>query len=214
MAAPPRHYDVRDQLGHWVAPRDMRNHPCPHACCRGKRVHPSQLPVSLDRAYLRSLSPAELGAELAQYVNYADTHGRGLDQITAEIERRGNEHDTAIARSYSARVEAEAEAAATSAKLRLNSIERRKAREQEWRDEVYRQWLQAEAATRGVMLNKAGKKRDIDERTLFTGPEARVRRYASPELIEYFESHPRPTRAAFLGSIRERRTHLAGRRIG
>ena len=31
----------------------------------------------------------------------------------------------------------------------------------------------------------------IDERSLFVGPESRVRKYTSPELIEWFESHPR-----------------------
>jgi hypothetical protein len=79
---------------------------------------------------------------------------------------------------------------------------------------VYRQWLGAEAATNGYMLNKAGKAAGIDERTLFTGPESRVRKYASPELFEFFESHPRPTRASWFGSAYSRRAHLAGRRIG
>ena len=54
------------------------------------------------------------------------------------------------------------------------------------------------------MLNAAGKKAGIDERTLFTGPASRVRRYASPELLEYFARHGRPTREAFT-SGRQRR---------
>ena len=70
---------------------------------------------------------------------------------------------------------------------------RRQDAEQEYRDEVYRQWLGAEAATNGYMLNKAGQRRGIDERSLFVGPESRVRKYTSPELIEWFESHPRPS---------------------
>jgi hypothetical protein len=64
------------------------------------------------------------------------------------------------------------------------------------------------------MLNKAGQRAEVNERSLFTGPESRMRKYASPELIEYFESHPRPTRASWFGSARSRREHLAGRRIG
>ena len=91
---------------------------------------------------------------------------------------------------------------------------RRQDAEQEYRDEVYRQWLAAEAATNGFMLNRAGRYRGIDERSLFVGPESRVRKYASPELIEWFESHPRPTRVSWFGSASGRRTHLAGRRIG
>ena len=91
---------------------------------------------------------------------------------------------------------------------------RRQDAEQEYRDEVYRQWLAAEAATNGFMLNKAGQCGGIDERSLFAGPESRVRKYASPELIEWFESHPRPTRVSWFGSVSARRAHLAGRRIG
>ena len=61
---------------------------------------------------------------------------------------------------------------------------------------------------------QVGPARGIDERSLFVGPESRVRKYASPELIEWFESHPRPTRVSWFGSAAARRAHLAGRRIG
>ncbi|MFZ0187169.1 MAG: hypothetical protein WAL72_09525 [Streptosporangiaceae bacterium] len=91
---------------------------------------------------------------------------------------------------------------------------RRQDAEQEYRDEVYRQWRAAEAATNGYMLNRTGLRESIDERSLFAGPESRVRKYASSELIEWFESHPRPTRVSWFGSAAERRAHLAGRRIG
>jgi hypothetical protein len=66
-------------------------------------------------------------------------------------------------------------------------------------EEVDRLWLEAEAATRGVMLNRAGKAAGIDERSLFTGPESRARRYASEELLNHWQSHPRPTSAYFAG---------------
>ena len=91
---------------------------------------------------------------------------------------------------------------------------RRQDAEQAYRDEVYRQWRAAEAATNGYMLNRAGRLGGIDERSLFTGPEARVRKYASPELIDWFQAHPRPTRVSWFGSAAARRAHLAGRRIG
>ena len=91
---------------------------------------------------------------------------------------------------------------------------RRRDAEQEYRDEVYRQWLAAEAATNGFMLNQAGRRGGIDERSLFVGPESRVRKYASAELIEWFQSHPRPTRVSWFGSASARRAHLAARRIG
>jgi len=174
---------ARDQIGHWVKPPSMREHPCPHSCCRNARVHPANLPVRLSRDYLRGLSERELERELGQYQNYSDTHERGFLQVIAELGRREERAERAEARK-------------------------------EHRDEVYRQWLQAEAATRGVMLNKAGQRAGIDERSLFTGPESRVVKYASPELFEWFEIHGRPTRAAFLGSAKERRLYYAGRRIG
>ena len=91
---------------------------------------------------------------------------------------------------------------------------RREDAEQEYRDEVYRQWRAAEAATNGYMLNEAGQRGGIDERSLFAGPESRVRKYASPELIEWFASHPRPTRVSWFGSASARRAHLPARRIG
>ena len=186
---------ARDQIGHWVKPPSMREHPCPHSCCRNARVHPANLPVRLSRDYLRGLSERELERELGQYQNYSDTHERGFLQVIAELGRREERAERAEARKERAR-------------------HRRRRQDQEHRDEVYRQWLQAEAATRGVMLNKAGQRAGIDERSLFTGPESCVVKYASPELFEWFEIHGRPTRAAFLGSAKERRLYYAGRRIG
>ena len=90
---------------------------------------------------------------------------------------------------------------------------RRQDAEQEYRDEVYRQWRGAEAAMNGYMLNRTGRRESIDERSLFAGPESRVRKYASPELIGWFESHLRPTRVSWFGSAAERRAS-GGRRIG
>ena len=79
---------------------------------------------------------------------------------------------------------------------------------------MYRQWRAAEAATNGYLLNRAGQRRGIDERSLFAGPESRVLKYASAELIEWFQSHPWPTRVSWFGSAAARRAHLAVRRIG
>jgi len=188
-------YNVRDQRGHWVKPKTARGHLCHHSCCNGTRVHPEHLPVKISKSYLRTLTPPQLERELDAYMNFADTHEHGMTQIIGEIDRRDESQRRREAHKARAK-------------------DRREHRAGEHRDEVYRQWLAAEAATNGYMLNKAGKRADIDERTLFTGPEYRVAKYASPELIEYFQDHPRPTRATFLGSTRERREHLSARRIG
>jgi len=196
------HYNVRDQRGHWVKPKYARGQVCHHSCCNGSRVHPDKLPVKISRGYLRTLSEPQLERELNAYVNYSETHGPGMLQVMAELDRREEKEKVRAHR-------------------KLQATERRKARQSEYTDEVYRQWLQAEAETNGYMLNnktlaeiRAGKRADISERSLFTGPEWRVEKYASPELIEYFESHPRPTRATWFGSAQDRREHLSRRRIG
>jgi hypothetical protein len=186
---------ARDQLGHWVAPPSADGRPCPHACCQGKRRHPKNMPVKLSRSYLRGLSEDELVKELESYSRYSETHEEGFLQIIAEDTRRVDAREKAVAR-------------------REKAVENRRRRSEEHRDEVYRQWLQAEAITNGNMLNKAGRKAGIDERTLFTGPESRVEKYASRELLDFFEANPRPTRETFLGSSRQRREALSRRRIG
>jgi hypothetical protein len=83
---------------------------------------------------------------------------------------------------------------------------KQEAREQRWRDrrtiratEIERAYLEAEAATKGNMLNRRGREAGIDERTLFRGPEKRARKYASEELLNHWESVPRPTEAYFRG---------------
>lgn len=196
------HYNVRDQRGHYVKPKTARYQLCHHSCCNGTRVHPETLPVKISRGYLRTLTEPQLERELDTYINFSDTHEQGMVQIIAEIDRR---EDAEKMRAH----------------RKMLSAQRRQERESEHSDEVYRQWLLAESATNGVMLNnktlreiKAGKRAYIDERSLFTGPEWRVTKFASPELIEFFESHPRPTRASWFGSAHTRRDHLSSRSIG
>jgi hypothetical protein len=58
-------------------------------------------------------------------------------------------------------------------------------------------WLAAENGTRGYMLNRRGRETGIYERSLFTGSEARAKKYASEELLNWWGKHPRPTEAHF-----------------
>lgn len=189
------YYNVRDRQGHWVTPPTAANRACPHRCCQGRRSHPEHLPVRLDRQVLRGMGADELERELASYMHFYDERTEGTLQIAAEIDRRNLSERRAVAR-------------------RQRAADKRRAAEEEYRDEVYRQWLRAENETKGYMLNARGRAAGINERSLFTGPESRVKAYASPELFEFFESNPRPTRASWFGSARSRRAHLAGRRIG
>ena len=78
--------------------------------------------------------------------------------------------------------------------------------------EAERIYLAADEATKGNMLNRRGREAGIDERSLLRGPESRVRKYGSEELLNYFEDNPRPTEAYFRGDdTRLGRTGMRGR---
>ncbi|HEY1668546.1 MAG TPA: hypothetical protein VGG54_22875 [Trebonia sp.] len=62
-----------------------------------------------------------------------------------------------------------------------------------WNDDVQRRALDAENETNGFLTNPAGRAKGIDGWDLFTGPESTARKYASPELKEYWDKHGRPT---------------------
>jgi hypothetical protein len=70
-------------------------------------------------------------------------------------------------------------------------------------DHAYESWLNAEAETNGYLVNKAGERAKVDPRSLFLGPESRARKYASEELLRYWQTHGRLTvddfRASLLG---------------
>jgi len=169
-------YNKRDMIGHWVAPASAQGKMCPHACCRNRRVHPANMPVILPNKLLRRASDDDL----AEHFKRTTHNQRAQAQVLHEMDRR----DQAEARRHDAALER---------KRRLFS------RRIERAEEVDRLWLAAEDATRGNMLNAAGRRADIDERSLFTGPESRARRYASEELLNHWQSHPRPTAAYFAG---------------
>lgn len=62
---------------------------------------------------------------------------------------------------------------------------------------LYSQYIAAEEATSGALLNARGRAAGIDAFTLFMGNERRALAYASEELIEHWASHPRITFARF-----------------
>jgi hypothetical protein len=74
---------------------------------------------------------------------------------------------------------------------------------QSYRDHIASAYVEAETFARGHMLTAEGERRGIDPISLFSGTEARARRYASPELREWWDDHGRPTfaewRAGLLG---------------
>ncbi|MEV1168606.1 phage minor capsid protein [Nonomuraea sp. NPDC049784] len=60
------------------------------------------------------------------------------------------------------------------------------------------QWYeQAEVATNGFMLNAEGRAAGINERSLFSGPASRARKYASEELLRWWADNQRLTLTEF-----------------
>jgi hypothetical protein len=169
-------YNRRDLFKHWIRKDQRANQPCTHACCRGFRPHPEHYPVIMPARYLRSASDDQL---LAHYNKCPEGKPGCQDQVLNELHRR----DLANER-------------------RQRTEERRQARwsaKQVKDAEVERHFFEAEAATKGYMLNRRGKEAGISERSLFRGPEKRARKYASEELLNYWENAPRPTDAYFRG---------------
>lgn len=82
---------------------------------------------------------------------------------------------------------------------------------------VHIQYVEAESATRGHMLNAAGQRAGIDPQSLFSGPTARARAYASEDLLRWWEANGgRMTftqfRAQVTGSEADRRAAEVTRR--
>lgn len=68
------------------------------------------------------------------------------------------------------------------------------------KDWAYQAWLNAEGETNGFLLNEAGRNAGIDPRSLFVGQESRARKYASDELLAWFDAHGRLTVDDFVSS--------------
>ncbi|PRB09243.1 hypothetical protein CQ047_11230 [Microbacterium sp. MYb72] len=64
-------------------------------------------------------------------------------------------------------------------------------------DTLYQQYMAAEEATNGAMLNARGREKGIEPFSLFMGNQARAFAYASEELVEHWGTHPRITYAMF-----------------
>lgn len=63
----------------------------------------------------------------------------------------------------------------------------------EWHDAAYQQFIAAEAACNGFLVNAAGRARGIDPWSLWSGPADRAEHWASWELLEFWRSNPRVT---------------------
>lgn len=64
---------------------------------------------------------------------------------------------------------------------------------QDYDEVLYAQYARAELATNARLVNAEGRARGIEPLSLFMGNEIRARRWASEELLEHWEEHPRMT---------------------
>lgn len=89
----------------------------------------------------------------------------------------------------------------------------RAAEEAEWYLAAHAQYLQAEAECRGYLLSRAGLAAGTDPESLWTGPAHLAERYASEELLAFWQRTPRLTLTRFREQARaarreERERHL------
>ena len=71
-----------------------------------------------------------------------------------------------------------------------------------WQDWSNAQISAAEHECRGHLLNKAGKAAGVNVWSLWSGPASRAMRYASEELREFWQKHPRLTVSDFRAQMR------------
>ena len=194
-------YNVRDLLGHFVRPKSARGDMCPHACCRNRRVHPQNMPVVLPRKLLRRATDDDLAAHYARVQGDSRREERARMQVLHEMDRRDTE-----------------------AAAKKNRAAARYSRQLEEADTREASYVAAEEATRGNMVNRKGRARDINPRTLIYARDAEFERYASDELKEFYQSRHRPTARGLRGADtryvprateprRRKRGVVAGRRI-
>lgn len=176
------YYRIRDLLGHFAK---LKNHDglCPHRCCNGRRRHPQAEPLVPNKAVLRAMTDEQWMAH-AQRINWNDE--RQVREYIADAERRDRRDAAARRRATSA-------------------ADRKRNEAIDFEIEIEAKYLAAEHATRGDLLNKAGRSAHVDPRTLFYGPHARVRKYASEELSDWFARHGRLTKTEFKRGRAQRR---------
>lgn len=80
--------------------------------------------------------------------------------------------------------------------------------------EVEDRYQHAEDVCRGSMLNAAGQRAGVSPHSLFSGPEAAAKKYASEELRDYFRDYGRLTLEDFTVGLLEGRGKLATGRGG
>ncbi|MEV5710148.1 hypothetical protein [Actinoallomurus sp. NPDC052274] len=156
------------------------------------RLIPSRLAARPAR--LRKLPDDKVAAILIRYCNSRRHVDHVFDAVVAEMERR----DRLIADERAARARVQQQ---------LDRDARRRTRDERLREEyqlyVEAAYQAAEEATRGHMLNRVGETAGVRPRELFSGPWPRARKYASEELLAWWEDHGRMTFTEFKRQSRQ-----------
>lgn len=186
-----RIWNGRDDRGHYTTPATVDRR-CPHACCQGKRKHPPGEPIrrasavdhySGDAARWASDAGVDLPFFDPDPADDPERHHRGHD---LEHDQVWTEHDQAREDERSREYLATARAHRLKAKQRAHTG-RNRALDDDYAEYVaYCDSMYADAAraTRGTLLNRAGKAAGIREHAFFAY-DARTRpgaRYMSDEL--------------------------------
>lgn len=67
----------------------------------------------------------------------------------------------------------------------------------EYNELLYAAYEFAARETNGALLNAEGRAKDVDSLSLFMGNQSYAHKYASEELLEHWQRHPRVTFAVF-----------------
>ncbi|MFE6683937.1 phage minor capsid protein [Streptomyces sp. NPDC057729] len=154
-----------------------------------------RIAAELDRRYPPDPLPAAAatGDAVANMLMDRAAVDDALDPLPEPEEWGALARDAAFADELAAAVKA-AEERGTEARDRIT---RAKAREM-YAEYVYRQYLDAEEACRGYLLNKKAQTDGIDPMSLFSGPARIAHARASNELREWWAANGRLTQAEFI----------------
>lgn len=177
---------------------------------------------------IKALSDDDLEKEFQDEIRKDDLDQARVDRLGAELDRRDHERaqnerkvDALVAkgRSYQdayaevhgldpEKMDREARLAAVDAQRRSGESREATIRRL-YDDDLRRQYVDAENATRGHLLTPEGRSKGIDPKSLFQGSSTHSNKWASDELKEYWEKNPRKTYTQFKADLLNRPQDVA-----
>lgn len=148
-----------------------------------------------------------LGAELDRRDHERAQNERKIDALVA----KGRSYQDAYAEVHGldpAKMDAEERQASVDAQRRPGESREATVRRL-YEDDLRRQYLDAERVTRGHLLTPEGRSKGIDPKELFQGSSIRSNKWASDELKEYWNTHPRKTYTQFKADLLNRSVDVA-----